>query len=117
MKLTNLITEILTKNPSLSGTITVRLKDEKIEFSLPGFSKSGDIWLSENKDGIIFAEARYEEITEIETYQDIVWIAWDWFLRYADRETFCYPSVFWVDDFKKLGLIEEVKETKFKIKK
>lgn len=116
MKLTNFLIETLKQNPSLNGVCTIKLFGEKLQFSLPGFSKSGEIWLTENEDGIIIATARYGEQSEINCYEDIVWLAWDWFLRYSDRESFCTPSSFWVEDFKRLGLIEEVKETKYKIK-
>lgn len=117
MKLTDFLIEILEKNPLLNGFVCAKLRDGKLQFSLPGFSKSGEIWLSQDANDTIFAEARYVETTEIKDYEDIVWLAWDWFLRYSDRDTFSAPSEFWINDFKRLNLIEEVKETKYKIKK
>lgn len=116
MKLTDFLIEILEKNPLLNGLVGAKLHEGKLEFSLPGFSKSGEIWLKE-VDGTILAEARYQQITEIANYDDIVFLAWDWFIKYLDRDVFSIPSGFWTRDFKRLGLIEEVQKTEYRIKK
>lgn len=116
MKLTDFLIEILEKNPLLNGLVGAKLHEGKLEFSLPGFSKSGEIWLKE-VDETIFAEGRYRQITEISNYDDIVFLAWDWFVAYSERDVFSVPSEFWTWDFKRLGLIKEVQKTEYRIKK
>ena len=63
------------------------LDDGTIYYEVSGFSKSGTVKLYETDQGI-YVLARYNELDEIETYDDLLGIAFSWYSRYHDREPF-----------------------------
>lgn len=95
---------ILEKCVNKSGAWDI--KDGIIRFSIQGFSKSGTVWIYE-ENGVIKCLARYGEITEIETYDDLVNVAFSWFVRYRDRSPFEEPAWEWADDFIRLGYLKK----------
>jgi hypothetical protein len=105
--MTDKFKEILEKCFNKSDRWSV--KDGIIYYEIRGFSKSGNVKIYENYDKI-FCLARYDELDEIENYDDLVNIAYNWYSRYKDREPFSQPPEEWVEDFVRLGRIK--KETK-----
>jgi len=75
-----------------------------ISFRAHGFSKSGVVELYIENDKII-AEARYEEKSEIETFDDLAYIALDWYSRYRTTFGFEKPDPYWLRVFKEKGWI------------
>ncbi len=90
--------------------------DGRVAYGVDGFSKSGNVHLFETDTGEIKCLARYDECDEIHTYDDLVYIAWNWFLRYKERDVFANPSHYWLNDFLRLGLIEKVTKEEYQIK-
>lgn len=90
-------------------TDTWGFKDGCLYFEVRGFSKSGNVKLYE-KDGKIYCLARYDELDEIEDYDDLVRIAFRWFFNYKDRGY--EPASEWVHDFIRLNLIKKKVEEK-----
>lgn len=82
------------------------MSDGQIGFEITGFSKSGHVTLYEEDDKIICL-ARYDERDEIESYDDLVHIAYSWYRRYKDRDVFSSPPSEWVEDFLRLNLIKQ----------
>jgi len=110
MKIEDLILEILKKGVSIDSVTIVEDLDI-IGYRVCGFSKSGTVTLFESK-GKIFAEARYNETTEISNFDDLVSLAWDWYIRYRDRSPFESPDSNWVDHFVEKGWLKIVKDYK-----
>ena len=83
--------------------------DKKIiTYKIGGFSKSGDGTLYE-LDGQVYLDTRYDQTDTINSYDDIVWVAWRWNDNYTERG-YGYAEE-WADDFKRLGLLKEVIKT------
>lgn len=81
-----------------------------IIYKINGFSKSGEAALYESAaDGKLYLKTRYNRIDEINSYDDIVWVAWAWNSNYTERG-YGYAEE-WVEDFKRLGLLKEVVKT------
>lgn len=85
-------------------------------YDVPGFSKSGNVTLFE-ANGKIFASARYNETTEITCFDDLVSLAFDWYVRYKDREPFENPDSIWAPYFIEKGWIKKVMKYEYEIQK
>lgn len=85
--------------------------DGHLIFKISGFSKSGNASLLEKDDGTIICLTRYDQVDEVENYDDVVHIAFSWYRRYADRDVFSNPPHGWLEDFLRLGLLKEEKKT------
>ncbi len=78
-----------------------------------GFSKSGNATLFITPDDTEWGSkayrvtTRYDNIDYVKTYDDIVNVAYWWYMNYKDREPFTQPSDYWIKDFLRLGLIKE----------
>lgn len=116
MKIEDLILEILKKGVSIDSVVIVDDMDT-IGYRICGFSKSGTVTLFQNSIGEIWASARYNETTQISNFNDLVSLAWDWFMRYKDRKPFDYPDSNWLEHFIERGWIEEQIQTIYKITK
>lgn len=81
-------------------------------YEVHGFSKSGtvDLWLQ--KPNLVMAESRYQEFTDIHSFKDLSGLAWDWYLRYKDREPFTNPDSYWVPVWLEEGRIKKQVEIK-----
>jgi len=113
MKLQKFISELWLTHSVHSTTTSIRIDGEEIiGFEVHGFSKSGSVILYE-KNNKIFAKARYDEITEITNFDDLVDLAWDWYDRYSDREPFKEPSGTWSHHFFERGWLQTKTETKW----
>jgi len=109
MKIEDLILEILKKGVSIDSVVIV--DDKYIGYRICGFSKSGTVTLYQYKSGEIFAEARYNQITEITNFDDLVSLAWKWYVNYKDRQPFDYPDSNWLQHFIERGWIEKQTQT------
>lgn len=76
-----LIKELLNKGIPISG---VSLIDDELAYEIPGFYKSGTITLF-TKDDKIFAKARYNELTEIHGFENLVRLNYEWWDYSKDR--------------------------------
>jgi hypothetical protein len=85
--------------------------DGHLIFKISGFSKSGEASLFEKDDGTIICLTRYDEVDVVESYDDVVHVAFSWYRRYSDRDVFSNPPHEWVKDFLRLGLLKEEKKT------
>jgi hypothetical protein len=65
-----IIQEILEKG--IKVCILYNPKTKNNEFIIDGFYKSGSITLSEDEEGILIAQARYDERTRIDCFDDLV---------------------------------------------
>lgn len=79
-------------------------------FKVNGFYKSNEITLIPDGRGFI-AISRYDEKTDIEDFDDLVYLNFSWWNRSKDRyEGWAIPDIEWVADMERLGYIK--KETK-----
>jgi hypothetical protein len=85
-------------------------------FKFGGFSKSGEAEIYEN-DGFVYCKTRYDKINQINNFDDLVHIAFIWWKDYSDTEPFKTPDQNFLPHFLRLGLVEKVVETTYKIKK
>ena len=113
MKIEELVLEILKKGISIYEVVLI---EDTIGYRVSGFSKSGTVTLYQ-KDDTIFALARYNELTPITCFDDLVKLAWVWYCDYKDRVPFEIPDSRWVSHFEKNGWIEKVTKVEYKIKK
>jgi hypothetical protein len=72
-------------------------------YELDGFSKSGTAMLEKTATGEIVLKARYNQITPIETFEDIARVAYEWYDWYKDRSPFENPDSRWKPIFEKFG--------------
>jgi hypothetical protein len=87
-------------------------------FEVNNFGNSGKITLVEKGD-IITAYTMYNTPYLVYSFDDIVYIAYKWWIDSKDNSDFySQPPDIWVDDFIRLGYIEKVTKTvtEYKIK-
>jgi len=86
-------------------------------YELRGFYKSGTLKLFatiEHGSPVIIAEARYHEQSRIFSWDEIVHINYDWWVRTRDRhEGWNTPDAGFLEDFERLGLVRTKTETKY----
>lgn len=88
---------------------------DSLVYVVDGFSKSGIAELYCEKDGRVFCRTRYNRIDEIETFNDLMMVAYDWNRNYCDRAPFGWDSE-WLPLFKQAGLVETKEVTKTEVK-
>lgn len=73
--------------------------------AMPGFSKSGTalFTIHDSDPSVMVASTRYDQKDVVETYDDIVRLAWLWYDRYRNTG-YPLPEAF-KDDFLRLGWI------------
>lgn len=97
-----LIKELLSKGILISG---VSLINDELAYEIPGFYKSGTITLF-TKDNKIFAEARYNEVTEIHCFENLVRLNHSWWDYSKDRfEGWRTPDSNWLPYLMELDLV------------
>ena len=111
MTLEELIKETLRNGIPVVGVQYDRECDSLV-YEIGGFSKSGTAEVY-SQDGKIFCKTRYDRYDEIEDFNDLEDVAYDWNKNYCDREPFGWDSD-WLPLFQKDGLIkvEKVEMTK-----
>lgn len=108
MRLEELIKEILRNNIFITG---ITLIDDILQYEVNGFYKSGSVSLYETEEGI-FVKARYEEVDKIESFEDLVYINYRWWLRSKERfEGWSVPNENWLPHLLKYGYIKETTKT------
>ena len=91
-------------------------KEKKVlHYNIDGFSKSGHASIY-YVGGAIFCKARYNQITQINSFSDLSDVAFDWYITYKDRNPFESPSQYWVEDWVKRGLMEKKLVTEYVVK-
>ncbi len=105
MNLSAKFQEILVKCAGKTGNWGVfeRENHTVLYFEVTGFSKSGHAKLYEVNNKI-FCATRYDNVTEIENYDDLARIAWNWYDEYR-YSGYNLPEE-WKKDFIRLGYIE-----------
>lgn len=113
MKLEHLIIELLEKGITVSSVELVQSMESfgnSLGYRVDGFSKSGYVTLYQEGEQII-ALARYKEISKINSFDDLVSLAFDWYSGYKDREPFTEPDSGWLPWFVEKGWLEIKTET------
>lgn len=105
-----------TENPVIASLLArqvpVRLRRESLV--IEGFYKSGEIYLTPRKEGGFIAVSRYAETHDIESFDDLVHLNYEWWKRSKDRfDGWSNPDKNWAADFERLGLVEKKVETKY----
>ena len=97
----------------VSVTVSYDKTQNKLQYEVPGFYKSGSVLLFETDSGLI-ASARYSEVTAIKTLRDLIWLNYDWWQRSKDRfDDWKNPDPIWIPLLLNAGLIKS--ETKTEI--
>ena len=94
----SLVKQCLENGITISG---VELCNNELAYYIDGVSKSGCAFLYE-EDGKVYLKTRYEQIDEIETFEDIANVAYQWNTNYCNVEPFCVDSS-WFKVFKRFG--------------
>lgn len=117
MNLEEIVDEVLSKNNSLITGVIRREENGKRAYKIHIGSKCGDGFLYENEHGEVVLEGRYQEIDTINSFDDIVYVAFTWFNNYSDSDVFSKPDGIWLPFFIKNNLVEEVIVKTYKAKK
>jgi len=83
------VKEIMKKNIPVVG---VKLIENTIGYEIGGFSKSGTVTLYQRQDNKIESVGRYGEKTIIESFNDLIFLSFNWYSKYKDREPFTQPD-------------------------
>lgn len=76
-------------------------------------SKTGGGDLYEDSEGGIVIETRYQKKNVVEFFDDIAFVAFDWYLNYKNREPFTQPDSQWVSIFEQKGWIKKIVKTEY----
>lgn len=90
--------------------------EKRNEYVLCGFYKSGMVTLYE-VDGHLMAHTRYNEITPINTFNDLVYLNYEWWTAYRNRsECWLEPDTEWIPFLIEAKLIKVETKTIYKPK-
>lgn len=78
---------------------------DKLEYIIQIGSKTRTGRLFANK-GKVILEIRYQSRDEIESFDDIAYVAYGWYIDYKDGEPFTSPDSNWVKIFQEKGWIK-----------
>lgn len=99
-----IIKELLQKGIEIAG---VYLKNGELAVVLSGFYKSGTATLF-RQDNKVVAATRYNEVTEISDFEDLVQLNYRWWQYSKDRyEGWSAPDSAWLPHLIELGLVKE----------
>lgn len=83
--------------------VSIKLRDGDYIVIINGFYKAGQITLKFHSDGTIKAYSRYERVDTINSFDDLVFLNFDWL--YSSRGYgWMYPDREWEPHFKRLNL-------------
>lgn len=99
----NLVKECLENGIDI---IDVELYNGELGYQIDGFSKSGTAFLYTDGDKL-FLKTRYNQIDEIECFEDIASIAYEWNEGYCSRDPFGWDKR-WVNVFKNFGWMKTI---------
>lgn len=108
MSLQELVIEILQNNISISNVTLKKYGSYKcLCYRIEGFYKSGGVDLFESPDGIL-ASARYDQVTQIETFKDLVFLNYSWWQTSKERyDGWKTPDEQWLPHLLEQGLVKE----------
>lgn len=86
----------------------------KICYEVDGFSKSGIATLY-IKDEKIICETRYNTLDEIDNFDDLSLVAFEWYVNYMTRSPFEIPSNYWAEYWVQKGYMKKEITTSYKI--
>lgn len=78
--------------------------NRELGFVFNGFSKSGTATLVP-VDGKILCYTRYDTVDEITCGDDVIYVAFNWWKEYCNREPFEHPNSEMLPHFERLGLV------------
>jgi len=88
-------------------------ENDKPIYYIEGFYKSSKITLHEDVYGVLFAHARYNEVTKINSFRDLVELNHKWWLDYKDSFVgWRTPEDGWLQVMLKMGLVKEIIDRK-----
>jgi hypothetical protein len=90
------------------------IEENLVGYQIPGFSKSGYVTLF-SSNGEIYAKARYDETSKISCFNDLIVLAWDWYIRYKDQPPFEKPDPIWVPFFIEKGWLKKIEKIDYEI--
>lgn len=102
MTLEELVIECI-KNGIRPCGVDYDCKTNSLCYEISGFSKSGTATLEKDKDGKIVLKARYNQVTLVETFEEIALVAFEWYDNYKDRCPFETLDERWKPFFEKYG--------------
>jgi hypothetical protein len=112
MVMNPIIREIIEKG--IRVIIEYNKETKKDEYVLHGFYKSGTATLFEDLDGRLMARARYNEITPINTFNDIVYLNYEWWTNSRHRnECWEEPDKEWLPFLIEAKLIKVETKTRY----
>lgn len=68
--------------------VTLCQEDGKIMLKVPGFSKSGEACVYLDDDNNLTVATRYGRVDIIYGFDDLAFVAFDWFVSYKNREPY-----------------------------
>lgn len=81
---------------------------KRVEYSIDGFYKSGNIKLIENNYGVLISHSRYDTANEIKSFNDIVRLNYEWWELSKNRFIdWSEPDSMWLPHLLELGLVDE----------
>lgn len=107
---TEVLKEIYEKLKEHNIGFEINMAEEEI--LVEGFSKSGVAALKEAPNGDVYAYTRYDQVTEMRSFEDLVALNFEWFDSYRDRKPFTEPDISWADVLIEYGYLKQVEEKK-----
>ena len=87
-------------------TVDSAFDDPQPVIIIEGFSKSGTVMLYLEGEKLKCL-ARYNEVNQIDDFDDLVAVAYDWWYRYRERLPFESPHIMWLPHFLSRGWVKE----------
>ena len=87
----------------------------KICYEVSGFSKSGYATLYIEK-GKIICETRYDTLEQIDSFNDLALIAFEWYVNYRNRSPFEHPEKYWAEYWVEKGYMKKETHVVYKLK-
>lgn len=98
-----IIQEIIEKG--IQVKIEYNTVEKRNEYVLTGFYKSGMVTLYED-DGHLMAQTRYGEITPINTFNDLVYLNYEWWIMYRKYMGWEEPEKEWLPHIIEANLVK-----------
>lgn len=74
--------------------------------TIDGFYKSGTVDLVINDENELVCKQRYDQLTKIETFDDLVWVNYEWWQSSKSRfDGWSNPTEFWLNHMVRLNIV------------